>query len=139
MAEVMDLSQLKDLLDDMDVLSRTEQRKVMNAATRRGAVLLAQAVRKNAPRKSGNLAKNIVAMNLRKRGDQTGAAAVFVRTEGKSDSGRNAFYWYFLEKGTSKTAAQPFIAPAYEANKEAVDQMIVYAAEQQLNRVLKLK
>lgn len=139
MAKVMDLSELNDLLNDLDVLSRTEQRRVMNAATRRGATLLAAAVRKNAPKKTGNLRNNIVAMNLRRRQDQTGAAAVFVRTEGKADSGRNAFYWYFLEKGTSKRAPQPFIAPAYEANKEAVDDVILAAAENQMNRVLKLK
>lgn len=139
MAKVMDLTELNDLLNDLDVLSKTEQRRVMNAATRRGALLLAAAVRKNAPRKTGNLRANIVGMNLRRRQDQTGAAAVFVRTEGKADSGRNAFYWYFLEKGTSKRAAQPFIAPAYEANKEAVDDIILSAAENQMNKVLKLK
>lgn len=137
--KVMDMSQFKELLDDMDVLSRTEQRKVMNVATRRGAVVLAQAVRKAAPKKTGNLRRNIVALNLRKKSDQTGAAAVFIRTEGKANSGKNAFYWYFLEKGTSSRAGQPFIGPAYEANKAAVDEIILDVAEKQLNRVLKLK
>lgn len=139
MANIMDLSELEDLLRDMDVLSRTDQRKVMNVATRRGAILMAAAVRKGAPVKSGNLRRNIVGMNLRRRQDQTGAAAVFVRTEGKADSGKNAFYWYFLEKGTSKRAARPFIAPAFEANKEAIDDLVLAAAENQLNKVLKLR
>lgn len=34
--------------------------------------------------------------------------------------GEDIFYWFFVEFGTAKDAAQPFLRPAYDENKLAV-------------------
>lgn len=137
MANVMDLRQLDELLDDLEILAKSDQRRVMNVATRRGAVVLASKVRKAARSRTGKLRRNIVAMNMRKRGDQSGAAAVFVRTEGKANNPNNAFYWYFLEMGTSKMAPVPFIRPAFQSGIAEAQEEILAAAEKQLMKALR--
>jgi HK97 gp10 family phage protein len=44
---------------------------------------------------------------------------------GKSGANGDAFYWTFVEFGTSEMAAQPFMRPAYETRKnQALDVII---------------
>ena len=48
------------------------------------------------------------------------------------------FWWRFLEFGTAKMAAKPFLRPSYEAKKmEAIDQMKKYLSERMAKEVLK--
>jgi HK97 gp10 family phage protein len=42
----------------------------------------------------------------------------------KRDVDRDSFYWKFLEFGTNKMAARPFLRPAFEANKEGAIEAI---------------
>lgn len=44
---------------------------------------------------------------------------------GKSGANKDAFYWTFVEFGTSKMAAEPFMRPAFETRKnQALDVII---------------
>lgn len=48
----------------------------------------------------------------------------------KSGKSKDAYYWRFVEFGTVKMAAQPFLRPAFEAKKlEAVEAIRRYMAE----------
>lgn len=64
-------------------------------------------------------------------------------TAGKKGSkgflSRDAFYWRFVEFGTSKMPAQPFMRPAFEIKKvEAVERMKQYLADRIPLEVAKL-
>lgn len=46
------------------------------------------------------------------------------------DRSQDAYYWRFVEFGTSKMAAHPFLRPAFEAKKQAaVDALADYLAQ----------
>jgi HK97 gp10 family phage protein len=84
--------------------------------------------RVRAPKDTGEMAKDI--QIKRERDTQGGdlfvaGYSVFVlsgkksRLKGKKRNvQRDSFYWKFVELGTSKMAARPFMRPAYEAKKE---------------------
>jgi HK97 gp10 family phage protein len=48
------------------------------------------------------------------------------RDVGKLHRNLDAYYWSFLEFGTAKMSARPFMRPAYESNKDRALQTILY-------------
>ncbi len=123
----LDFTGLMDLSDDLMALSKAENRKVMRDATRAAATVFQDEVIKRAPERTGKLKKNIVVMTQRTRNGDI-SSGVHIRgtnpRTGNSDNklktkdSRNAFYWRFVELGTSNMAPVPFIRPAYDARQE---------------------
>lgn len=114
----------KELDADFKLLSNAEQRKVSKKAVRAGAVVFRDAVRANAPVRSGVLKRSISVDTV--KGSPTAGVKfkkVIVKKKGKKGKHKSTpFYWYFLENGTSKMSAQPFVRPAFDANvKNAED------------------
>lgn len=114
----------KELEADFKLLSNAEQRKVSRKAVRAGAIVFRDAVRANAPVRSGVLKRSISVDTV--KGSPTAGVKfkkVLVKKKGKKGKHRSTpFYWYFLEKGTAKMPAKPFIRPAFDANvKNAED------------------
>lgn len=133
---VFDSREFTKLMEDIQALEKKDQGRVMRKATRKGAQIIAAQAKKNAPKRTGKLQRNIVAMNMKGRPLQSGAAAVFVRTEGKAEDRNNAFYWRFVELGTVNHPPVPFIRPAYESTQNQVDEIIVKAAMDELQKAL---
>jgi len=123
----LDFSGLADLSRDLELLSKAESRQVLRRAVRAGAELVAEEVANTAPEKTGKLKRNIVVL-FGKGAPGTALAGVHIRgvnpETGNSDnklktsSPNNAFYWRFLEEGTSKMPAHPFVRPAYDRKQE---------------------
>lgn len=121
----LDFSALKTFSDDLMALSKTQNRRVLNAATRAGASIITQEVKKRAPVKTGKLRRNIVTMSAKGMGAYSAVSGVHIRGRnpktGNSDNkmkthdSKNAFYWRFVEMGTSKKSARPFVRPAFES------------------------
>ena len=114
----------KDLDADFKLLSKSEQRKVSKKAVKAGAVVFRDAVRAKVPVRSGLLKRSISVDTV--RGLATAGVKfkkVLVKKKGKKGKHKStSFYWYFLEHGTSKMSAQPFVRPAFDANvKKAED------------------
>ena len=114
----------KELDADFQLLSKAEQRKVSRKAVRAGAVVFRDAVRANAPVRSGLLKRSISVDTV--RGSATAGVKfkkVPAKKKGKKGKHKSTpYYWYFLENGTSKMSAQPFVRPAFDANvKNAED------------------
>lgn len=84
---------------------------LMRATIQGIASEIAKDSKKNAPRDSGNLKKAIKAK--RKKSPKTRPVSEVQVTQGSSVR-YDAFYWRFVEYGTVKTSAQPFIKPAEE-------------------------
>lgn len=85
--------------------------KLVDSYNRLQAASAAKSTREKILVQPGNLRKNIGRKRLKADRGETGAEI------GISWKG-NAFYGRFIEFGTSKTAAKPFLRPAFDAKKE---------------------
>lgn len=123
----LDFSGLNEISRELELLSKAENRQVLRQAVRAGAELVAEEVENSAPELTGKLKRNIVVL-FGKGAQGTAVAGVHIRgvnpNTGNSDnsmkaaSPNNAFYWRFVEEGTSKMPAHPFIRPAYDRKQE---------------------
>ncbi|WP_261666893.1 HK97-gp10 family putative phage morphogenesis protein [Erwinia mallotivora] len=141
----LDFSGLLDLSDDLNALSKAENRKVLRDATRAAATVFKDEAVKRAPVRSGRLKKNIVVMTQR---DRDGGIVSGVHVRGtnprtgnsdnrlKTNDSRNAFYWRFLELGTSNMAPVPFLRPAYDARQEQAAQAAFDKANEAIDKAL---
>ncbi|HIB8930803.1 TPA: HK97-gp10 family putative phage morphogenesis protein, partial [Morganella morganii] len=115
----LDLSGFAELSRDLESLSRAENTRVLREAAKAAADMLRDEVRQSAPRITGRLVRNIVTGGQRSRYKGEVVSGVYIRGTNaagtnsdntlKTDDPCNAFYWRFLENGTSKMAPQPFI------------------------------
>lgn len=133
---------LDGVLRKMRELSPKLQRKGLVAAVRKGANIVRDDARNRAkqfddPSTPKPIWKEIVSKVNGRRGRQEGGVVMQVGIRGGArDSGNNVFYWRFLEFGTSKMAARPFMRPALESKAEAATQAIVTELNRQLDEVL---
>ena len=103
---------LEELERQFDRLADTSKRKVMMKALNAGAAPIKKEAKANAPVDKGVLKSQIRSKQMK----YTEKPAVGIYVSGK------AFYWYFIENGTSKMAAAPFLRPAVDSKyEEAVD------------------
>lgn len=126
-------------------------------ALRKSANLIADKVKENAlriddPNTAKQIAKNVAVRWSSKRFKQTGdlgfrvgilggAAPAKAAGEfsgiGKGNPGGDTFYWRFLEFGTRKIGAQPFMRPALENNQQEVVQEFIKYADKAIDRAVK--
>lgn len=142
----LDFSDLLTISKDLQALSKAENRRVLNKATRAGANVVRDEAKKRAPRKTGKLKKNIVTLSHKSPGPNAAVSGVHIRGRNprtgnsdntmKADNPNNSFYWRFLEYGTSKMSARPFIRPAYEAKQMEIEKAIIKVANQAIDEVL---
>lgn len=136
----MDLSELALLDQDLKLLSKVEQRKSIKKGLRKGANLLRDETRRRAPVQTGKLKKNIVS------GQRGNMAGVYIRgtndegtnsdTTMKADDPKNAFYWRFVEYGTSRSPAKPFIRPAFDSKEVEAEKEVIKGIMEDIDKVL---
>lgn len=97
-------------------ISRLENKALKNAAE---PVLEDAKVTNAFNDRSGRLRKGLKISNIK---NKEGMKYVLVGVD-KSDNSK-IFYGKFLEFGTSKISARPFLQPAYEKNKDNIQQTI---------------
>lgn len=138
----IDFSGFLDVSKELEELSKAENTKVLRQGIYAGAVVLRDEVRAKAKRRTGKLVRNIIASSQRSRKDGEVSAGVYVRGSNKegtnSDNSmkakdpRNAYYWRFLEEGTSKMPPVPFIRPAFDSKADEA----ASAAIERMNRAI---
>jgi HK97 gp10 family phage protein len=114
------------LTDAIDALEKVATESVLRQATVAGARVIFDEVKMRAPvrtawegaagkqqREPGFLRDHILIAYDSER-SVTGVRATYLITWSKE-----AFYGAFVERGTSKMAAQPFLRPGYEAKRDA--------------------
>lgn len=137
---VLGLDELSKKLKEMPIkLAKNGLRAAVNA----GAQVVYKEARARVPVDTGRVKKNIYKKQIREKsnnvqqtyyvGVRLGSGGTYAKTKanvrkgrvGKSyDTESRAFYWRFLEFGTSKLPARPFLRPAFDTKKtQAVDAM----------------
>ncbi len=125
----------KALLKTLNTLPQNIQKNVMVGAVRAGANVVRDEARRLAPIDTGNLKKSLV--SIRRKGDKNTIQFSVTPSKGKPNDG---WYAHFLEFGTSKMAAQPFLRPAIESRQDEVLQTTKeYIANRLPNEVEKAK
>lgn len=112
----------------------------LRKTTLAGARVIRQEARARAPVRTGDMRRNIIIkyapenskagvracylVLVRKGKLKTKAHVNYVYKNKKTVAGRISFYWYYLEFGTVKMQARPFMRPAFSNKKDAaVDAM----------------
>ena len=108
-----------ELQADFESLARSMGNKIVRDAVMTGARVARDKTREKTPVRTGILKKNVTAVRL-KQSDTPGGATAGVRVKKsngkKAKVGESPFYWKFIEQGTSKMPAAPFIRPAWDSN-----------------------
>jgi HK97 gp10 family phage protein len=143
---------LRELGRAMERLGADVAGKVARQATAAGARVVRQAARDKAPIDSGNLAASIVMKRVRqtnlteeyivtprrgkKKDVKLGKHAARNGKAGKNNlAGKDAFYARFVEFGTVKMPAHPFMRPALENNIPAATQAMADRLRARLKKV----
>ena len=136
-----DITGLKELQEALKQLPREIQQRPLRSALAAGAKVILDEAKRLAPQgETGNLRKALYRYRSRSRsgiGQETYLVGVRKGKKDYVDSAKNrrlgrvgkkytvegeAFYWRFIEFGTSKKGARPFLRPAFESKKmEAID------------------
>jgi HK97 gp10 family phage protein len=106
-------------------------RKIIRQALRSGAKVIHSAVKADVPVETGALKESLKVRAMRKRKHSYGV--MIATSEGwfKGDE----FYGAFLEFGTSKMPARPFVRPAFDSEKDNAAKIIVNEIKQGIEQV----
>lgn len=120
-------------------LSQEVQRQVaLPAAKEAMDIVLKDAIdrasRIDDPATAPDISKNIALIEDKKFFEETGSTkiSVGVRKTKRGQRGGNTYYWWYVELGTSRSKAQPFMRNALSQNKEAVFSEFLSSAKYQL-------
>ncbi|MDH0745734.1 hypothetical protein N5D61_05190 [Pseudomonas sp. GD03842] len=93
-----------------------------------------RAARIDDPVTANFIPKNIALVQRKAIGVEIGAVvmSVGVRKRSRGQGGGNTFYWWWVELGTEKNRAKPFLRPALQNNREAVFKEFLSSAKFQL-------
>jgi len=140
MAEILTVTGLRELEEALKRLPEAVAKKVLRKSVRAGAKLVVDEARANVPVDTGLTRRAIAARGGRSR------YANSVINVGVLSSGAKArryikikgvkvdvpYYWKYLEFGTKNAPAQPFLRPAFEAQKTAAVEAIKQALAENL-------
>ena len=127
---------LGELQTDFERLSRATGNKVVRDAVMAGARVARDRAQALAPVRTGRLKKNITATRLKQSETPTGATAGIrvkkpkaIKSRGKKKRSTKAvydapYYWWFVEFGTSKHPAAPFMRPAWDGGLPQIEQAV---------------
>ena len=110
-ASGLEMRGLDDVMKTLGRMNERQARAVLRGAPNAAAALARKEARQNAPRNNGVLRRAIknAPQNSRTKGP---GAAVFV--EHGAGAKADGFYWRFIEYGTVKMAARPFMRPTID-------------------------
>lgn len=150
---------LGELLRRLEALPREISGKnggPVRRALGRAARLVRDEVKKNAPKRTGRLEANIIAARVRDDRPPGVAERFVVSVRGRRARYANnrdnrragrvgqsyqkdgeAFYWKFIEFGTQKRAATPFIQPSFAASAQAALDEFTRALGADLDKIVR--
>lgn len=108
---------LKEIIDKLNALPVKLENKVVRKALRKGINEIRDLARSKVTVDTGNLKKSIITLGHREKGKTAFKVAVVKR---KSKTSKDPYYAQFVEFGTSKMAAKPFLRPSLDEAENTV-------------------
>lgn len=113
-------------------------RVIRDEAKRRAALV-------DDPKSPENIAKNIVVRKARKKDTKHDeikykigvAGGAKPDADGKMPAGGDTWYWRFIEFGTVKMAANPFLRPAMTAKQQEAAAVFISSFKEELDKIVK--
>lgn len=105
----------REIIRRFSLLEDAAAKKALRKATLAGAKVIIKAAQEKVPKRTWTLHDHIVAEAVKVEPDHV---------EARVGPDKEAFYGMFLELGTSKMAARPFLRPALDENQDKVEQAI---------------
>ncbi|HIH5871648.1 TPA: HK97-gp10 family putative phage morphogenesis protein [Proteus mirabilis] len=149
------ISGLPEIQRKMQDVARKVRKRSARKAMNAGASTLKKEIKNRVPilkeevphRRKGTIKRNIRSKTKVRRNGQI-KTRIWVKslpgkkiTAFKQATGKNAalnpndpFYWWFVEFGTSKMPAQPFMRPGFEAKKETTAKVIVQTLKEEIEK-----
>lgn len=124
----MELEGMDSLISKIENMGKAGAR-IENKALKKAGQIIINEAKKNVQVKTGKLNEGLKVSGIRKK---NGNKYVLAGIQ-KGDNSK-IFYGKFLEFGTSKMGAKPFMAPAYESKKKEAKEVI----KQELRKALGL-
>lgn len=152
------LEGVEELMGKLKALENEPRRKTTRFALRKAANIVRDAAKRGAerlddPQTAENIAENVAVrwdgrhfrrtgdlkFSVGVRGGAKGVAAAVgeLRGKGKNNPGGDTYYWRFLEFGTSKMRAQPFMRPALESNTDTATAEFMQQFEKAITRAIR--
>lgn len=120
----VDLSGEKELISELKKLEAATRAKYLQAAIMAGAEVVRKEASARAPKRTGRLAANIIT--------EIEGNTSADRASVKIGPSKEAFYGMFVELGTSKMSARPFLRPAIDAKKDEVEATVARELKKRL-------
>ena len=117
MADI-ELTGVDEILNKLQQMGANISR-LENKALRNAAEPVLEDAKANVPVRTGKLKKGLKITNVKKK---EGVKYILVGVDRGDNS--EIFYSKFIEFGTSKMSARPFLQPAYEKNKDNIQKTI---------------
>lgn len=146
MAELQHVAGLRELQQALAQLPIRVARNALRGAVNAGATVIRREAVQRAPVRTGKMRRAIYQKHAPEKSGLMQATYLVGVRSGKAERAvtkrvrrggkvltvtldRDAYYWRFLEFGTSKMAARPFLRPAFEVKKyDAVARIKEYLA-----------
>lgn len=125
---------LEDLIKNLNALPAKLEKKVIRAAVRKGANIVRDKARQNVPKDTGNLQKSIITSGAKVSGKIAFRVSLKQR---KTKNSKEPYYGRFIEFGTSKMPAKPFMRPALDESEWEVFDTVVSDIKSNLDKVNK--
>lgn len=142
-----------ELVKKLEGLKYDVQKKGGRFALRKAAQVIRNAARQNAfaiddPATAANISKNVIERWSNKYNRATGDLKFRVGVQGGAGGSKKAEalsnlaggdtrHWRYVEFGTEKTAAQPFLLPAMNANAQQATNVFIKEYVSAIDRALK--
>lgn len=153
---------LEPILKKLRELSPKLQKQALNGAMRKGMAIVRKAAVTKAqgfddPATAQQISKEIVVRSNAKKARRMGAGTFLVQVGVKGgaksyvdnrknrsagrvgqsyEGGGNVYHWRFLEFGTSKMRAQPFMRPALADNTQAVVNTVTAELDKAIDKIM---
>ncbi|HID0883020.1 TPA: HK97-gp10 family putative phage morphogenesis protein [Clostridium botulinum] len=114
----MELDGLDELIRKVQDMGRAGT-MIENRALKKAGELIVEEAKNNVPFRKGKLKEGLKVSGVRKKNGNK-----FVLAGIQKGDNSKIFYGKFLEFGTSKMKARPFMGPAYESKKEEAKEVI---------------
>lgn len=125
---------LGELIKNLNSLPDKLEKKVIRAAVRKGANIIRDKARQNVQKDTGNLQKSIITSGVKVTGKIAFRVSLKQR---KTKNSKDPYYGRFVEFGTSKTPAHPFMRPALDESESEVLEIVVNDIKSNLEKASK--